>query len=367
LNRARTWPTGIHYGAAFVALTGIGCATIAGLGEDFEHAPVCNPIVPPTAPKVTNAGDDVEFIIAIRTIDLDEGDDTPRFGYDLDGKCSCTLDGQSCKRPKFVDPKKETCDDERGVDNGGGIALARINALAAGAISSVVVNEAATKGIWSQLIRVSKYSGTPNDDRVTVAVYETPGMTAPAWNGTDAWPISNTSVGSSGTVDEPLTVDDAAFVVDGVLVAHFPTSRIFLRAESVSLALDLISTTMTARVVAGADGKFRLTEGTYASKWTHSAMFNALTDFRYGPMLSDKFCRGDIVYLQVKGMFCSATDILEAAGPNDGSEFCNAISLGMRFDTEPALLGPIAPPIPPPTDACDPGFDPSTDSCGSPI
>jgi hypothetical protein len=350
-----------------VALTGIGCATIAGLGEDFEHAPLCNPIVPPAASKVTDAGDDVEFTVAIRTVDLDEGDDTPRFGYDLDGKCTCTLDGPSCKRPKFVDPKKEACDDARGIDNAGGIALANINALAAGAISSVVVNEGAAKGIWSQLIRVSKYSGTPNDDKVTVAVYETPGMTAPAWNGTDAWPIANTSVGSSQTVDEPLTVDDKAFVVEGVLVAHFPNTRIFLRAESVSLGLELISTTMTARIVAANGGKFRLTEGTYSSKWTHSSMFNGLTNFRYGPNLSDKFCRDDIVYLQIKGMFCSATDILEAAGPNDGTEFCNAISLGMRFDTEPAMLGPIAPPLPLPTDTCDVGFEPSSDSCGSPI
>jgi hypothetical protein len=98
----------MHYGAAFVALTGVGCATIAGLGEDFEHAPVCNPIVAPAAPKVSNAGDTIEFVVAIHTIDLDEEDDTPRYGYDMDGKCSCTLDGQSCKRPKFVDEKKVT-------------------------------------------------------------------------------------------------------------------------------------------------------------------------------------------------------------------------------------------------------------------
>ena len=76
----------MHCGAVIVALTGIGCATIAGLGEDFEHAPVCNPIVAPAASKVSNAGDTIEFVVAIHTIDLDKEDDTPRYGYNMDGK-----------------------------------------------------------------------------------------------------------------------------------------------------------------------------------------------------------------------------------------------------------------------------------------
>lgn len=353
-------------GGAVIALVGIGCATIAGLDEDFERAPVCNPVVPPAPPKVTNAGDDVEFVTAIRTIDLDEEDDTPRFGYDLDGKCTCTFDGPSCKRPAFVDVKKDTCDDTRGIDNGGGVALARINALAAGAISSIVINEGATQGLWTLLIRVSKYSGTANDDSVTVAVYETPGMTAPAWNGTDAWPVSNDSVGGSGSVDEPLVVDEAAYVRDGLLVARMPQLKMRFRAEAVDLVMSVINNTMTARIVEASGGKFRLTEGTMASKWTHSNMFKALNEFRYGPATSNKFCRDDIIYLQVKNMFCSATDILEAEGPNDGSEFCDAISLGLRFDTESAMLGPVSPPLAAPSDPCKQGFEPSSDSCGSP-
>ncbi len=348
-----------------MAFVGIGCATIAGLDEDFQHSPACDPVVAPAAPEVSNAGDTIEFAAAIRAIDLDEEDDTPRFGFDLDGKCSCTIDGPSCTLPEFVDPKKATCDDERGLDNGAGIALARINALAQGALSSLIINEGATQGLWTLIVRVRNYSGTPNDDHVTVAIYETPGLTAPSWNGTDVWPIANTSVGSSGTVDEPLDFDDAAYVRDGVLVAHVPKTRIWLRASSVSLPIDLVSVTLSAKIVEESAGNWRLTEGTVAAKWLLPALFKDLSAFRYDMALEKRLCRDDIIYLQVKNLFCSATDILDQATAN-GSTECNAMSFGMRFDTESIKLGAVTNPSPMPLPECSAGFDPATDSCGKP-
>lgn len=365
MNLEPSLHTKVHIGAALVTFAGIGCATIAGLDENFQHAPECDPIVTAAAPKVSNAGDSIDFAAAIRTIDLDEEDDSPRFGFDLDGKCSCTIDGPSCTRPEFVDPKKETCDDTRGLDNGTGVALARINALAAGAISSVIINGGAMQGLWTQIIRVRNYSGTLNDDHVTVAIYETPGLSMPSWNGADVWPIANTSVGSSGSVDEPIDVDDAAYVRDGVLVAHVPKTHLWLRASSVSLPVDLVSVTLSAKIVEASAGTWRLTEGTLAGKWPLPALFKGLSSFRYDTDLEKKLCRDDVIYLQVKNMFCTATDILDPATANGSSE-CNAISFGMRFDTESVQLGDVMPPLLPPLPACSAGFDPATDSCGKP-
>lgn len=341
---------------------GFGCATIAGLDEEFQRAPECNPLVAPAAPSIKNAGDTIQFATAIRTVDLDEEDDLPRFGYDLDGKCSCTVDGPSCTRPNFVDPKKETCDDARGLDNGAGIALSRVSTLAAGSISSIVVNEGATQGLWSLIIRVSDYSGTPNDDHVKVAIYETIGLTAPAWNGTDMWPISRATVGPSGTVDEPVNFDEKAYVRDGILVSHIAHGRLVLLASTARLPIDLVDLTLSAKVVAASGGSWRLTEGTMAGKWTLPALFKDLGQFRYGAGTMKKLCRDDILYLQVKNLFCSTTDILDPATAAGTTE-CNAISFGMRFDTETIQLGPVSDPLPDPPPECDPGYDPSSDSC----
>lgn len=353
------------WGSVLIAMTGFGCATIAGLDEDFAHADTCNPIVPPSAPTIKNAGDTIEFTAAVRTIDLDEEDDEPRFGFDLDGKCSCKTDGQGCKRPAYIDVKKEICDDERGLDNGTGIALARLNALASGAISSILLNEGATQGYWSLLIRVRGYSGTPNDDQVNVAVYETPGLTAPKWNGEDIWPVANDTVGSTGTVDDPLNVDDKAYVHDGVLVARIPKTRLLLRASKLNLPIDLFNLTISAKIAEASAGKWRLTEGTLAAKWSHPALFKGLSEFRYDTNLEKKLCRDDIIYLQVKNYFCSSTDVLEDPAAGESAE-CNAISFGMRFDTESAQLGMVTAPLPPPDPLCNSGFDPITDTCTKP-
>jgi len=355
----------LHFLTAAIALIGIGCATISGLDEDFEQAAVCQAVVPPAAPAIKNAGDSIDFVSAIRTVDLDEEDDSPRFGYDIDGKCSCTVDGQSCNRPAYIDPKKVTCDDERGLDNGTGVALSRINTLAAGAISSVIINEGATQGLWTLIIGVRDYSGTPNDDRVTVALYETPGLSAPAWNGTDAWPISRDTVGASNSVDDPVNVDPNAYVRDGIVVAHIPKTTILFRASSVHLPVALSSVTISAKVVEASAGNWRLTEGIMSAKWTHPALFRALSEFRYGTGMMSKFCRDDIIYLQVKNMFCSATDVLEDPSLG-GTGDCNAISFGMRFDTEAVRFGMVTDPTPPPTPICDTAFDPITDSCVKP-
>jgi hypothetical protein len=363
LNR---WLVRLHWCiAGTVALLGFGCATIAGLDEDFEHAPKCDAIRPPAAPSVKNAGDSINFAAAIRTVDLDEEDDIPRFGFDIDNKCSCTIDGPSCKRPSFVDPKKETCDDDRGLDNGSGVALGRISALSAGNISSVVINEGATQGLWTLIVGIRDYSGTPNDDRVTVALYETPGLTSPAWNGTDIWPISKTTVGPSGVVDDPVNVDTRAYVRDGVLVAHIPKTKIRFRASTVDLPVELSTVTISAKIAEASAGNWRLTEGTLAARWPLGSLFKGLSEFRYGSDNKSKLCRDDIIYLQVKSTFCSATDVLDAPSA-DITEECNAISFGMRFDTESVRLGAVTDPLPPPDPACGVGFDPATDSCMKP-
>jgi hypothetical protein len=361
LNRLKLISLGL-VGTMFVTFWGFGCATIAGLDEEFQHAPECNPTVAPAAPSVQNAGDSIEFSTTIRTVDLDEEDDVPRFGYDLDGKCSCTVDGPSCTRPNFVDPKKETCDDARGLDNGAGIALSRVSTLAAGSISSIVVNEGANQGLWSLIIRVRDYSGMPNDDHVKVAIYETPGLMKPNWDGLDTWPISKATVGPSGTIDDPVNFDDKAYVHDGILVARIPKGRLVLRAPTAHLPIDLVDLILSAKITPGSGGNWRLVEGTLAGKWSLPALFKDLSQFRYGSDVMKKLCRDDILYLQVKNLFCSATDILDAATAAGQTE-CNAISFGMRFDTESIQLGAVADPLPDPPPECDPGYDPTSDTC----
>jgi hypothetical protein len=129
--------------------------------------------------------------------------------------------------------------------------------------------------------------------------------------------------------------------------------------------VDLVSITLSAKIAEASAGNWRLTEGLLAAKWPLPAVFKGLSSFRYGPGNMNKFCRDDFLYLQVKSTFCSATDILDTASANESGE-CNAISFGMRFDTESVRLGAVTDPTPDPIPLCDTGFDPVTDSCVKP-
>jgi hypothetical protein len=165
------------------------------------------------------------------------------------------------------------------------------------------------------------------------------------------------------SIDQPLRVDTNAYVRAGVLVARFPDLRLLFRADSVFLPIDLVQATLTARISPSSVGPYRLTEGTIAAKWTLPAVFDALSQLRYGANAENDLCREDIIYLQVRNIFCSATDILVENVPNAEEVQCNAISFGMRFDTEAANLGDVKAPAPGQISNCDPGFDPKTDAC----
>lgn len=358
----------VAHGLALCALLAAsGCELIAGLDGDYQLDPTlasgCDPLHPPDKPKPAGAGGgDETFTVAFRKVDLGETDTTPRLGFDLDDACSCTFDAQTCAPPSWVDKNKPVCDGARGVDNGASVALKQANTLAAGALSSALISEGASAGMWSLLLRVKGFSGMPNDEQVEVAVFLTPGLGAmPSWNGTDAWPVADSSVNMM-SLDMPLVVDTAAYVRDGALVAHLPEMQFMFRGTTVQLPVKVGAVTLSAQILLDSSAGFSLREGTIGGKWRLDEVFKSLAGLRYG---GDKqICRETLEYSPVKGFFCRATDIRYGdATPNaDGSlPQCNAISFGMHFEAEPAQLGAVVPAPPPPPDTC--AESPATDNC----
>ncbi|UQA62193.1 hypothetical protein [Polyangium aurulentum] len=347
-----------------------GCELVAGLDGDYKldttpAAPVCDSARPPGPPTTQGAGGDVSFTVAIREVDLGETDKTPRFGFDLDEACSCTIDDHSCARPSWVDKTKQVCDDPRGIDNGMSIALNLANVIAGGALSSAIISDGALKGSWTLLLRVKGWSGMPDDDQVEVDIYQTPGFaagTVPVWDGTDAWPVDDQSVNAMD-VESPVLVDTAAYVRGGELVARLSSLRLPFRGEMMQLPVTVTSVVLSAKIDTLADGGYALHEGTLGAIWRLPDVFVALADLRYN--VSDKLCRDDFAYSPVKHIFCDSTDIHSGGPPADGAEMpqCDAVSFGMRFETEPAQLGALVPHVDGPADACAAGQSPKDDHC----
>lgn len=327
----------------------------AGTGGGGGDAMVCSPALPPAPPAIKGAGGADVLTFALRTVDL--GGPRKKVGFDLDGQCTCP--GKTgCQEPAWA--KADHCDDPDGRDNGSGNAFAAINQAFGAVISSIQLSDLAYNGKWSLLVQVSDYNGGDDDDQVEVALYTTPGTgVAPIWDGTDIWPVADSSLVDTVSLNQPVNKDPGAYVVNRVLVAHLPSATVVFQGPGVRLQIDLSSVVLSATLEAKDTGAVQLTSGTLAGSWTTPALFRSLSSLRVNNGM--KLCVGDTYYHPVKSALCDEIDLSSTGSP--GAE-CDALSFGAGFEASPALLG-MPQPLTPPTAGCDAATDPATDVCGN--
>jgi hypothetical protein len=391
-------------GAAGAAGAG-GAATSSSGGAGGQDG--CPHATVPPPPGASDPGlDDVSFVVAVRRVDFGETDLTsgPLVGYDLDGFCTCQGQSDSCKEPASAIPNH--CDGPAGRDN----ATAKVLAQAATfrkALTSKFHTERAEAGEWTLLVRVDGYNGKPNDLEVRVAVYASPGRdadpclsTKPKWDGTDAWPIEHVSLvkpapgtggaggsgaggsgagggpggagGSGGAagagggclgggggydVDAPRYVDRSAYVTDGTLVANLPELAIAIDSDTQLVEVHLTAAFITGRPALDDAGRWRIDDGLFAGRWKINDVLPAIA-----AMLADPktVCTDDVLYKTVKDGVCAYPDIASKLGGI--STPCDALSTGIAFEAEQALLGEVHVGNPKPP-GCPPETDPANDSC----
>lgn len=360
-------------GAGGVGGSGGGASGGGGGGG----APGCGSKTYPEPPQGADAGGDLDFVVAIDSVDFGEGDvsDGPQVGYDLDGRCSCIEEGQSCVAP---DPDRQSCDGPGGVDNAVADLFAPIAILDPN-FGSPSFRQDIQDGVWSVLLRIQGYNGEANDAQVTVALYPSGGLdndpcgdgSPPAWDGTDAWPIGISALetpmgggggaggcGSTGVEgyshDEPRYVDPGAYVVDSVLVASLPALGLaFDGGATVRLSGGFI----TGRIVAEGGG-YRIDDGVLAGRWALSDVFETLAILGSDDMPR---CTDDQTYQTLRGALCDKRDLTaQLAGPTAP---CDAVSFGMAFTATPAQLGFIYDDTANPIPNCPDELAPANDSC----
>jgi hypothetical protein len=218
----------------------------------------------------------------------------------------------------------------------------------------------ANDGAWSLLIEVDGYNGMPDDPVVHVSLYPSKGLTAPKWDGSDKWPVTagSESVGDGGVL-VPSFTSNGAYVSNNVLVATIPTSVITLAGSGP----DVISITLSAGVITGTlksvGGVWTLRGGVIAARWSLKDVFRALSTYRDNN--GQPICTGTPSYSIAKGAICNDADIL-VDGTQPKSAPCDALSIGLGFNADVALKGPIAD-AGAVTDGCPAATDPASDSC----
>lgn len=300
-----------------------------------------------------------DIVVAVRSIDMGDGVEAAP-GYDLDNMCTCFEDaGETCST-KLSQPR---CDGPGGIDNAASELFQLIvDNLGPGYFGSDYYSTAADMGQWSLLIRLSGYNGKPDDPDVTVALFVSSGFegTLPVWDGTDAWPISADTVGPAGDTTDPVYVSNGAYVAGGVLVATLPSAEFRFSGSASTIGVRLVGGVLSGKVLVEPAGT-RIQDGLIAARWTEKDVFAALSTFRGQGGL--KLCNdGGFIYNAVKSRVCSARDILtDPVQP--ASAPCDALSFGIGFDADPALLGPVVPVVAPTPGCANPAQDPALDSC----
>jgi len=308
-------------------------------GGDVDTCDHAEPPARPGGDDPSDAGD-IEFVVALSSVDF--GGDGGVVGFDLDRTCTCP-GPESCVPQSGSSPH---CDDTRGRDNSGGALIQQFSALTT-ALDPTKLTQHIGQGLYSLLLRVRSYNGTPNDSQVSVAAFSSNGTLPlddgganpiPKHDGNDQWGLDPTSLVGTPPPYVAAYEDDAAYVSGGVLVANvsFPFSigtsfgANFLRLDGAYL-VGAITKTPTGYALAG------VVTGRWDTRNLLTGMQGIKDPFNPGQFL----CGNDATYLAFKAAICGAADIASEGSSDNTGAPCNALSLALGFQAEPAELGGI--------------------------
>jgi hypothetical protein len=337
----------------------VGSTGGAGQGGTGGEAVDCSVVGYPLPPPGDDAGGDVTFVVAVRSVLLDEQDGEPPPGLNLDRTCTCP--GPSSCISEEADPDT-LCDIEVSHDVQSARIFGQIALLTNDAFSSRELSQDAEIGKWSLLMRVEGWTGEADDPRVRFTMFPSPGVpdedeAPPVWDGDDPWLVDASAVGPSGDIEDALFVDEAAYVVGNRVVASLPESGLILAPDESVLALKLSGAFLVATIEEDT-GSYVLRDGILAAVWPTDGIFESLDGFRDGE--GEPICTNDALFGLARDAVCETADMFD--GVATPTSPCNAISVGIGFAADPAVVGEVVE-SPEPSEGCEPQFLPSTCKC----
>lgn len=326
---------------------GAGSGTMDAEAPDAAPPVACNEATMPEPPAVQDAGGNRRFVAVMS--DLSYGDASTIVGFDL-GEPGCTA---------AMDPAPSDCT----VDN----SLGRLVATD-GDASPKAVSEVITNGDVSLLIRVREYNGKADDDSVAVDLLIAPPFdsvtpdTTPTFDGTDEWLISSLSVDTTADapVDAPRYTASKAFVSGGRLGAWFDEALVRLPLWFGGLMprtfdVDLQHVQLSCKVEE-TSSTWKLSGCTLGGTWPVGELFGGLSASANPLNPSEFICTDSDGYGFFKKSICNY------AGWSLESSACDAMSVGVRFETTSAVASNVFEETPA-EPSCAMGVDPGDDTC----
>ena len=304
------------------------------------------PSAPDGGPLPGNVG---RLTTAVRSIQFFDSDGGPPSGLNLDRTCgdSCTSSAQ--KPPK--DPPTT------GIDNAAFSFLQLLRSSGV-KVDDKGFNDALKAGKWGLVLRLDGYSGTPDDDDVKLDLLNAAGVNkedgGARLDGNDEWILDGAGI----VAGVSLSRSTVAYVRGNVLVARFvrfpPTLRIAGGpGQTLVVAPELFSVTVTAKIVSYGNGGMTLTDGKLVGATAPESFLLMLQ--RLG------LCASDQVFPTAVDFVCDVRDLAPTL-TSPVTDKCTRISMAIAFDSVPATVA-LGPKVVNDTFGCD-GGDP-TKGCGT--
>lgn len=299
-------------------------------------------------------------------------------GLDLDGICT---NSETCKKEPLELPCTPTAampsDGRECRDNTFGRLESEAIALQGlgkdFGLSNDAFNCALCRGDYNFVFRISGWNGTPNDESVRLDFYPSPGLEQPpawqcsltgatgewkknpCWGPNDKWTIQKGTFDGTlepGSLPNALLNDPNAYVREGYVVGQLPENTLFwFPGKSAAWAYPLkLQRAMVVAKLVEKDGAHRIEDGTIVGRARTTDLISAFEDLG--------LCEGHSLYVLMKSQVGLNADVLWN-GTNSESATCDALSVGIGFEADPASFGGAKDPVKLP--GCPPPGDGGTD------
>jgi hypothetical protein len=317
-----------------------------------DAAAVCAHDQWPGRPDAASGGS-IAFLSAVDVLDIglgtDGGANEPVPGFDLDSYCTVTLGQNTCVATTSANDFQTYVDDfgglSGGVDNAT-FGLIKFTTIVGQAFNTALVNDALIAGTYGVLVRIDAYNGLADDPDVFAewiptlgvegALLPDGGPPTPAFDESDVW-IRDAEFWNQVTYDTSTMIDQNAYVTGGKLVAHIDGLTMQLPIYATIVRLTLRDAVMTADIVTVPDPQspdggttFRLTNGVFAGRWTTQQF---LAGIRTLLVSGQRVCDDALEYAGAKITICPARDIASQQALDSTGAACDAVSVGIKFDT----------------------------------
>ena len=359
----------VTFGAlAFVAACGSsdsGSAGSGGGGPAPGDTTCTDCAVPPVTPEAGVPGDGPGTTLAINKLFLGDTtrDGTPdqnawkSYGYDLDGYKSTVKSKVHCKYNEGGEKSAVQTDGNDGIDNSfGQNIMPVIVGLASDAASQI--NETIAEGSFTIILEVGGVGTGKDYVNLPAALYAGANLgSAPAFDGTDEWPVFCELMTDCKTADTMQYPDNkskvqftSSYIAGGTWVSGSKsTVSLSLSLQGFALSLNIREAVISADMASGSPAPTAASNGVIAGILETDELIASLA--KVAGSISTSLCSGptfDSVAQQIK----AASDIMKD-GTQDAAQNCNGISVGLGFDMKAVKVGPVLDQAPPGTDPCE--------------